>query len=131
VEADILQFDQLNAFSKIIQTSVEASPTLRRYALDLWRATKTPTDFGIKVQGVDMQRLVLAGASPRGMSMMMRAARVNAWLNNRSAVLPEDVHAVFHPTTAHRLVFSPVYEMRRTEIARELLSGIVNAVTAP
>ena len=131
VEADILQFDQLNAFSKTIQSSVEASPTLRRYALDLWRATKTPTDFGIKVQGVDMQRLVLAGASPRGMSMMMRAARVNAWLNNRTAVLPEDIHAVFHSTTAHRLVFSPVYEMRRTEIARELLAGIANAVSAP
>lgn len=131
VEQDILQFDKLNEFSKVIQSSVDASPTLRRYALDLWRATKTPTDFGVKVHGVDMQRLVLAGASPRGMSMMMRAARVNAWLNNRDAVLPEDVHAVFHPTTAHRLVFSPVYEMRRTEIARELLTGIINAVTAP
>ena len=131
VQSEVLQFDQLNAFSKIIQSSIEASATLRRYALDLWRATKAPTDFGIKVQGVDMQRLVLAGASPRGMSMMMRAARVNAWLNNRTAVLPEDVHAVFHPTTAHRLVFSPVYEMRRTEIARELLNGIINAVPAP
>jgi MoxR-like ATPase len=131
VEADILQFDKLNEFSKIIQSSIVASPTLRRYALDLWRATKTPTDFGIKVHGVDMQRLVLAGASPRGMSMMMRAARVNAWLNNRDAVLPEDIHAVFHSTTAHRLVFSPVYEMRRTEIARELLNGIANAVSAP
>lgn len=131
VEADILQFDKLNEFSKIIQSSIAASPTLRRYALDLWRATKTPTDFGIKVHGVDMQRLVLAGASPRGMSMMMRAARVNAWLNNRDAVLPEDIHAVFHSTTAHRLVFSPVYEMRRTEIARELLNGIANAVSAP
>ncbi|HEU4709727.1 MAG TPA: MoxR family ATPase, partial [Methylophilaceae bacterium] len=131
VDADILQFDQLNAFSKAIQSSIDASPTLRRYALDLWRATKTPTDFGVKVSGVDMNRLVLAGASPRGMSMMMRAARVNAWLNNRDAVLPEDVHAVFHPTTAHRLVFSPVYEMRRTEIARELLHGITNAVSAP
>ena len=131
VQADILQFDQLNAFSKVIQSSIEASPTLRRYALDLWRATKTPTDFGIKVHGVDMQRLVLAGASPRGMSMMMRAARVNAWLNNRTAVLPEDIHAVFHSTTAHRLVFSPVYEMRRTEIARELLAGIASAVSAP
>ncbi|HYG12667.1 MAG TPA: AAA family ATPase, partial [Methylophilaceae bacterium] len=45
VESDVLQFDQLNAFSKVIQTSIEASATLRRYALDLWRATKTPTDF--------------------------------------------------------------------------------------
>jgi MoxR-like ATPase len=52
-------------------------------------------------------------------------------LHERDAVIPEDIHAVFHETIAHRLVFSPVYEMRRTEIAREMLSGIVNAVAAP
>jgi MoxR-like ATPase len=131
VQADVLQFDQLNAFSTVVQNKIEASPTLRRYSLDLWRATKSPSDFGVKVSGVDMNRLVLAGASPRGMSMLLRAARVNAWLNNREAVLPDDIHTVFHETIAHRLVFSPVYEMRRTEIARELLSGIINTIPAP
>ena len=131
IQADILQFDQLNAFSALLQAKIEATPTLRQYALNLWRATKTPTAYGVKVSGVDMNRLVLSGASPRGMSMLMRAARVNAWLSKRDSVLPEDIHAVFHSTVAHRLVFSPVYEMRRTEIARELLTGIVNAVAAP
>jgi len=131
VKPDVLQFDELNAFSSVIQNSIEASDTLKRYALNLWKATKAPLDYGVKVSGVDMNRLVLSGASPRGMSMMLRAARVNAWLNNRNAVLPDDIHAVFHSTIAHRLVFSPVYEMRRTEIAREMLSGIVNAVAAP
>jgi MoxR-like ATPase len=131
IEADVLKFDELNAFSNIVQNEIEASETLRNYALNLWRATKTPTNYGVKVSGVDMNRLVLSGSSPRGMSMMLRAARVNAWLNNRHAVTPEDIHTVFHSTVAHRLVFSPVYEMRRTEIARELLTGIVNAVAAP
>jgi MoxR-like ATPase len=131
IEADVLQFDQLNAFSALVQSKVDASPTLRRYALDLWRATKTPLDFGVKVSGVDMNRLILSGASPRGMSMLLRAARVNAWLNDREAVLPDDIHTVFHETIAHRLVFSPVYEMRRTEIAREMLSAIINTVSAP
>jgi MoxR-like ATPase len=131
VPQDILQFDKLNAFGALLQDSVSASPTLRKYALDLWKATKSPTDYGIKVSGVDMNRLVLSGASPRGMAMLLRAARVNAWLNNRDAVLPDDIHAVFHETIAHRVVFSPVYEMRRTEIAREMLSGIINVIAAP
>lgn len=78
-----------------------------------------------------MNRLILSGASPRGMSMLLRAARVNAWLNSRDAVLPDDIHTVFHETIAHRLVFSPVYEMRRTEIAREMLSTIINTISAP
>ena len=131
VPENLLQFDQLNSFASLLQNSITASPTLRSYVLNLWRATKTPTDFGVKVSGVDMNRLVLSGASPRGMAMVLRAARVNAWLNERSAVLPEDIHAVFHSTVAHRLVFSPVYEMRRTEIARDMLSGIINAIATP
>lgn len=131
VPENILNYRELNAFSAQLQDSISASATLRKYALDLWRATKTPLDFGVKVSGVDMSRLVLSGASPRGMGMLLRAARVNAWLNDRDAVLPDDIHAVFHETIAHRVVFSPVYEMRRTEIAREMLNGIVNAIAAP
>jgi MoxR-like ATPase len=131
VSESILQFDQLNAFGAMLQNSISASPTLRNYVLKLWRATKAPTEYGVKVPGVDMNRLVLSGASPRGMGMVLRAARVNAWLNERTAVLPEDIHDVFHATVAHRLVFSPVYEMRRTEIAREMLSGIINSIATP
>lgn len=131
VPADILHFDKLNECAALIQQTVQASPTLRRYALDLWLATRSPSDYGIKIEGVDINRLVVAGASPRGVSMMLRAARVNAWINGREAVVPEDIHAVFYETIAHRLVFSPVYEMRRAEIARDLLGKIVHAVAAP
>jgi MoxR-like ATPase len=131
VKPDILQFDQVQAASRLIQNSITASPTLEKYALNLWKATRDPVAYGIKVTNVDMTRLVLAGASPRGISMMLAAARVNAWLNERTAITPEDIHAVFHATVAHRIVFSPVYEMRRTEIAREMLSNILNAVAAP
>lgn len=131
VAEDVLQFDQINTFASQLQNSISASPTLRKYALDLWRATKSPKEFGVEVPGVDMNRLVISGASPRGMGMLLRAARVNAWLNNRETVLPDDIHAVFHETIAHRVVFSPVYEMRRTEIAREMLSGILSRIAAP
>ena len=131
VKPNILQFDQIQSASRLIQNSIDASETLKKYALNLWKATRAPVEYGIKVTNVDMNRLVLAGASPRGISMMLAAARVNAWLNERTAITPEDIHAVFHATVAHRIVFSPVYEMRRTEIAREMLSNILNIVAAP
>jgi MoxR-like ATPase len=74
---------------------------------------------------------MLAGASPRGMSLLLRAARVAAWLEGRSFVTPEDVQAVFVETIAHRLCYQPVYELHRHEISPRLMAAILAAVAAP
>jgi MoxR-like ATPase len=131
VKPNLIKFDKLNAFAGMLQDEIEASDSLQQYALNIWRATRDPQAFGIKLSGIDMNRLILSGASPRGMSMMLRAARVNAWLNDRHSVIPEDIHAVLSSTIAHRLVFNPVYEIRRTEIARSFLHEIIHSVSAP
>jgi MoxR-like ATPase len=131
VKPDLIKFDQLNQVSEGIQKKIKASKALEDYSLNLWKSTKNPEFYNIKISGIDMQRLIISGASPRGISMMIKGARVNAWLNNRDSVLPEDIHAVFHETIAHRLVFNPVYELRRTEISRELSNEILNKVAAP
>lgn len=131
VKPNLLKFDKLKDISKTIQETITATDALKNYALNLWKATKSPADYGIKLSDLDMNRLMISGSSPRGMMMMMRAARVNAWLNERSSVTPTDIHAVFHETIAHRLVFNPVYEMRRTVIARDLTNGILNVIKAP
>ena len=131
VKPNLLKFDKLKDIAKTIQEEITATDALKKYALNLWKATKSPADYGIKIPDLDMNRLMISGSSPRGMMMMMRAARVNAWLNERSSVTPTDIHAVFHETIAHRLVFNPVYEMRRTVIARDLTNGILNVIKAP
>jgi MoxR-like ATPase len=61
--------------------------------------------------------------------MLLKAARVHAWLSGREHVQPEDLHAVFHEVVAHRLVFNPMYEARRTVLARELTARILRSVT--
>ncbi|HSI43872.1 MAG TPA: MoxR family ATPase [Methylotenera sp.] len=131
VEPGVLEFDQLNDFSIRLQAHIQASPLLEDYAMDIWQATLTPAKYGIKIEGVDINRLVHAGASPRGMGMLLKAARVNAWLSGRDMVLPEDIHTVFHETVAHRLVLSSMYESRRTVLARELMSAIIRTVAVP
>jgi len=131
VKSDLIKFDQLNQVSDNIQNNIKASESLENYSLNLWKSTKNPELYNIKISGIDTKILIISGASPRGMSMMMKGARVNAWLNNRDSVIPEDIHAVFHETIAHRLVFNPVYELRRTEISRELSNEILNKVAAP
>ena len=124
-------YRELNDVSARIQASVRASETLLRYALDLCAATRNPVELGIEIEGVDAARLVQAGTSPRGMSMLLRAARVAAWLAGRSEVFPEDLHAVFEPALAHRVFFTPVYEMRRSEIAGRFMRRILESVPSP
>ena len=99
---NLLKFNKLNQVSNDIQKNIDASKKLEKYALNLWKATSHPELFNIKISSVDIGRLIVSGASPRGISMMMKCARVNAWLNNRSSVLPEDIHSIFHETIAHR-----------------------------
>ena len=92
------------------------------------------SDWDIVVEdgdSVEIDRLILAGASPRGMSALMRAARIAAWLEGRDHVLPEDVQAVYPSTMIHRLFFTPIYELRRAEIAPALIEQILNRVAAP
>ena len=130
VKNDQLNFNELNDVAAEIQNNIDATQELEKYALNLWKATIRPHDFNVKISDIDVNRLIISGSSPRGISMMMKCARVNAWMNNRSSVLPEDIHQIFHETVAHRLVFNPVYDLRRTEISRELTTEIINKVSA-
>src|SRR6056300_1976756 len=100
VKTDQLSFDQLNHVAAEIQENIDATKELEKYALNLWKATIKPQDFNIKISDIDISRLIVSGSSPRGISMMMKCARVNAWMNNRSSVLPEDIHQIFHETIA-------------------------------
>ena len=130
-KADLLKYDQLTKLSEDIQDNITASSKLKEYALNLWKSTSNPELYGLKISAIDIKILIISGASPRGISMMMKCARVNAWMNDRTSLIPEDIHSILHETIAHRLVFNPVYELRRTEIARELTDQILNKVAAP
>jgi len=114
-----------------IQETVETSPDLERYTLDLWQAVRDPASAGIEIADVDMHRFIAGGASPRGMSYLLRAARVAAWLDNRGMVVPEDLRSVFFETMAHRIFFDPIYELRREPIVRELCRQLFERVPAP
>ncbi len=131
VASGVLPWDELNRIGALVQESVHASAAIERYVLDLWDATERPLRFGIRLEGVDMERLVLAGASARGMSALLRAARVVAWLADRSHVMPEDVRLVLPSVLGHRVFFTPVYELRRHEIASALVDRIMDSVAVP
>ena len=54
-----------------------------------------------------------------------------AWLEGRDYLTPEDLQAVYHETMAHRVFFSPIYEMRRGDVSRALMEQILQKISAP
>ena len=131
VTPEILPWKELNHVGSAIQRSVNASEALERYVLDLWEATQAPEKFDIRIGGVDMSKLILAGASPRGIMSLTRAARVVAWFSGRDYLIPDDVRAVAPAVLGHRVFFTPVYELRRAQIADALVARILDKVPTP
>jgi MoxR-like ATPase len=131
VPSGVLPWQELNAVGAAIQRAVQVSEALERYALDLWQATHEPDKFGVRIDGTDMSKLILAGVSPRGMMALIRAARVVAWLAGRTHLTPADMHAVAREALGHRVFFTPIYELRRAQIADELIAQILERVATP
>jgi MoxR-like ATPase len=131
VPADLINYRQLDAVAELIQTSVHASTTLESYLLSLWEAIRYPGAAGIDIEGVDVDRLVTGGASPRGMSYLVRAARVRAWLEGRDSIVPEDLRDVFVEVVAHRIFLDFIYELRRERIVRDLCRAAFAKIPTP
>jgi MoxR-like ATPase len=131
VSPEVLAWRELNVIGAAIQRGVAASEALERYVLDLWEATQSPRKFGVSIDGVDMDKLILAGASPRGIMSLTRAARVVAWFSGRDYLTPDDIRIVAPAVLGHRVFFTPVYELRRTQIADALIAQILDKVPTP
>lgn len=127
----LLPAHELNTVISEIERQVRVATAVEHYGVELWKATRQPDAYGVRISDVEMDRLVLAGASPRGMAMLARAARVHAWLDDRDALMPEDLRAVFAEVIAHRLSLQPVYELERAHYSRLLVDSIVQHVAAP
>jgi MoxR-like ATPase len=131
VAPDVAPWQELNRIGAAIQRSIHASDTLERYVLDLWDASHAPQRFGVHLDGVDMDRLILAGVSPRGMMALTRAARVVAWLAGRTHLTPADIQSVVPWALGHRIFFTPIYELRRAQLADALIAQLLERIPTP
>ena len=93
---------------------IHAAEPLLNYLQDLMAATRSGRWF-------------LQGLSPRAGIAVMRAAKAQAFLNNRDYVAPDDIAAVLPQTAAHRLI--PVSDAGRG--ALEQVRAMLAAVPLP
>ncbi len=131
VDFGIVDYRQLNEVSLQIQNKIHASKPVLQYAFDLCNATRHPGLYAVSLSDIDMSRLIQSGTSPRGMSLLLKAAKVSAWLDEREFVLPEDIRTLFTECIGHRVFYNPVYEMRREEFAGEFMQGILDNIVTP
>ena len=131
IQLGALDHQQLLKLAPIIQQSVLAGEYIQDFVEHLRIATHRPQDYGIQLPDVITDELMMTGIGPRGSSMLVRAAKVSAWLDGRLELAPEDVMAVFHEVVAHRVFFNPVYELQRSWLAPAFTQAILASVPAP
>jgi MoxR-like ATPase len=68
--------------------------------------------------------------SPRGMVMLLQAAKAWAWLEGRPFVTPDEVKAVARPALRHRIQVRPEAELDGVSADR-ILEGILASVPVP
>jgi MoxR-like ATPase len=73
---------------------------------------------------------VTLGVSPRGATMLLRAAKAWSWLSSRTFVTPDEVKAMAKPTLRHRIQLRPEAELEGVT-ADGVLDGVLAGVPVP
>ena len=91
---------------------IYVSDKIRNYIVELVYSTRFPDKKGMP----ELLSLIEIGASPRASIALDRVARVNALLEGRSFVTPQDIKDVGHDILRHRV--KPSYEAEAEKIGR-------------
>ena len=97
--------------------NVYVDPDVERYIVQLVDATRR-------------DKRVAVGASPRGSLALLKLARVQAALDGRDYVIPDDVKAFVKPALLHRLLLMPDFWMQ-PRAADEVVADILRAIAVP
>ena len=105
--------------------NVHMSDPIEEYLVQLIVATRHPEKYSSSLKGV-----ISFGASPRATLALDRCSKINAWINGRDFVTPEDVHAVVYDILRHRLILS--FEAQAEGITSDyVISSLLKLVPLP
>lgn len=101
IEIDsILSLDELIVMRKALEETF-IDEKVEKYIIRLVDCTRHPEKFGL-----DLERYLRFGASPRASIYLSLAARGNAFMQGRDYTTPQDVKDVAHDVLRHRLAIS-------------------------
>ena len=132
-EQEILQRRRMrrsDAFAVAQVTGQEEVLALREAIEGVYVDTDIQRYIVLLVGATRRDTRVAVGASPRGSLALLKLARVQAALDGRDYVLPDDVKAFVGPVLNHRLLLAPDFWMQR-RAADEVIADILRAVAVP
>jgi MoxR-like ATPase len=97
--------------------AIRVDPAVQAYIVALVRATRESPSLSL-------------GVSPRGATMLLRAAKAWAWLSGRPYVTPDEVKAMAKPTLRHRIGLRAEAELEGVS-PDVILDGVLAAVPVP
>ncbi|MFM0200787.1 MoxR family ATPase [Paraburkholderia fungorum] len=104
---------------------ITVAPAVDDYIVSLVNATRHASELD-----ADLGKWIEIGASPRGSIGLDRASRVQAWLQDRKFVTPDDVRAVVHPVLRHRLILS--YDANAENVSADaVVDRLIEKVAVP
>jgi MoxR-like ATPase len=96
---------------------VQVADVVLAYVVDLCRSTRSAPSLEL-------------GASPRGATGLLNAAKAYAWLTGRNYVTPDDVKAVARPVLRHRVRLRHEAELEGVT-ADSVLDSLLATVPTP
>ncbi len=134
VRGEVLQENVPEKFSLSVEDILSArrqaleihmSEALEEYIVQLIMATRNIEKYNAK-----FKNYISFGASPRATIALDRCARINAWLNGKKFVTPEDVHTVVKDVLRHRIILS--FEAQAEGISSDdIIDNIIQKVALP
>ncbi len=105
--------------------SVHTSESVVNYMIELIMATRNPSKYD-----KNLDQMVKFGASPRATIALDKCSKINAWLDNRDFVTPDDINAVIYDVLRHRIILS-FEAMAEGITVDDIIKALLKAVPLP
>ncbi len=106
----------------VLVNKIYVDERIVNYILDIVFATRNPEGYKL-----ELGKYIKYGASPRGSIALLITSKINAFLDGRNFVVPEDVKNVIYDVLRHRIILSFEAEAENItsdEIIRHILGNI-------
>ncbi len=101
------------------------SEQVEKYLIEFIMATRNAEKYNSQ-----MKNMIAYGASPRATIALDKCAKINAWLENRDYVTPEDIYSVIYDVLRHRIILS--FEAQAEGYTSDdIISALIKQVPLP